>query len=227
MRPSPEGGYASVSAIILCAALSLLCAGVLGLVMAQKKMAQRDFLRAQQTEAVNTALMELGVLIAAQQGDATISKATSVQVPEGTMTVTVRAEYEGRKWPQKRLVDVEDAVLSAYVPEDLSKRWRSSESEGKTASTSDDALLDDCARSLFSPYGQADVKKPLPKGVGLIAMSAGHDGQVWRLRAVLGNRLEERRVRFLGDPKHIFAVVSQSDYALGEMPTCTQLKEMP
>ena len=212
-----DGGYASMTAIVLCAALSLMCAGALGLVMAEKKQAQRQVFRAQQLEAINTAVLHLSADIVRAQGDATLTKVETVDVPDGHMTVSLRAEYEGRKWPLVKVSEVDEKLLKSYAA--MSRK--------DLAVLANGPAKNDCLRSLFSSYGFADPQHDLPHGVGLIAMSGGHDGQVWRIRAVTGGRLEERLVRFLGDPNHLFAVVSQEDYALGEMPSCTQLTGQP
>ena len=215
--PRNDAGYASLTAIVLCAALSLMCAGALGLVMAEKKQAQRQAFRAQQLEAINTAVLHFSAAIVRAQGDATLTRTDDVEVPGGHMTVALRAEYDGRKWPLAKAGEVDEKVLKAYTAMARNDFTGLSHGPGKN----------DCLRSLFSNYGGADPNHELPHGTGLIAMSGGHDGQVWRIRAVTGGRLEERQVRFLGDPDHLFAVVSQEDYALGEMPSCTQLTGQP
>lgn len=138
------------------------------------------------------------------------------------MTVNLRAEQEGRKWPMKAVGKVDEAVLKAYTSRDRDAFVAIAQSAGAGA-----AAKDDCLRTLFSDFGLADPSREIPKGRGAIAAAGGHDGQMWRIRAVTGGRVEERQMRFLGDADHLFAVVSQEDYALGEMPTCTQIKAKP
>lgn len=218
LRPArSDGGYASMTAIVLCAALSLMCAAALGLVMAEKKQAQRQMFRAQQLEAINTAVLHFSGDIVRAQGDATLTKIENVDVPSGHMTVALRAEYEGRKWSLTKVGVVDEKLLKSYTALSRNDFTVLAHGSGKN----------DCLRSLFSNYGNADPHNDLPHGVGLIAMAGGHDGQVWRIRAITGGRLEERLVRFLGDPNRLFAVVSQEDFALGEMPSCTQLIGQP
>ena len=207
-----EAGYASLTAIILCAALSILCTGMLTLAMSQARAARRAFYREQQQEAINTALMRAGAHIAVTAGAATVSNNETVATPLGGMTVAVRAEQETRKWPEAEAAKVGDEQLKAYTALDVSA-LRLPQNR-------------DCFRTLFSPYGQTPPDHAWPKPVGLIA-SGGHDGEVWRLRAVSGNRVVEETVRFLGDPSHLFAVVSQDDRALGESPTCRHLTTQP
>jgi hypothetical protein len=218
---SGDAGYASVAAIVLCAALSLVCTGVLATVEVQKKQAERALFRARQAEAINTALLRLGLQVARAQGDGTLTRDEVVEMSGGRVTVTLRAEYEGRKWPLSRAGEVDETVLGQYL------KLEKAAVVARLSATPDVSPRDDCLRSLFSTFGSADPKHELPAGKGLIGMSSGHDGQVWRMRAVTGNQGEERIVRFLGDPNHLFAVVSQEDFALGEMPTCTQLTNQP
>jgi hypothetical protein len=218
---SGEGGYASVAAIVLCAALSLVCAGILAMVQVQKKQAERSLFRTQQAEAVNTALLRFGQQVARAQGDGTLVRDELVEVPGGRATIALRAEYEGRKWPLARAEEVDETVLGQYL------KLEKAAVIARLPTALDAPPKDDCLRSLFSTFGFADPKHAFPAGKGLIGMSGGHDGQMWRLRAITGNRGEERIVRFLGDPNHLFAVVSQEEFSLGEMPTCTQLTNQP
>lgn len=209
-------------AVILCAAISLTCAGLLGLVMTQKKQAQRELVKEQQREAMNTAVMMASTEIIRQQGDGTFLKDILVPTAYGNITVHIRAEFDGRKWPLDRLQDVDPAVLGQYTSlnlDDLAIR--------ATHHNSGVLPADDCVRSLFSSEGYSDPKKKLSAGVGAISASAGHDAQVWRIRAVDGTRLQERYVRFLGDASRPFAVISVEDYAVNTMPSCQFLQTNP
>ena len=210
-------------AVILCAAISLTCAGLLGLVMTQKKQAQRGLVKEQRQEAINTAVMMASTEIIRQQGAGTFLKDVVVSTPEGDTTVQIRAEYDGRKWPLDRLEDVDPVVLGQYTSlglDDLASRATRHIDGGAEPA-------DDCVRSLFSSKGYADPKKELSEGVGAISGSAGHDGQVWRIRAVINSRVQERYVRFLGDANHLFAVISQNDYALARIPSCRAVSTTP
>lgn len=211
-REDPEAGYASLTAIILCAALSILCTGMITLATSQARAAKRALFRTQQQEAINTALLRTGAYIAVTAGAATITRDETISTPQGAMTVHVRAEQEARKWPLAQIAKISPDILTAYTSLSVDT-LRQTENQ-------------DCLRTLFSEDGQTLPDHPFPKPVGLIA-SGGHDGEVWRLRAVSGNRVVEESVRFLGDPMHIYAVVSQDEEALGESPTCRYLKTQP
>ncbi|HWU50265.1 MAG TPA: hypothetical protein VN042_10335 [Asticcacaulis sp.] len=208
----PQAGYASLTAIILCAALSILCTGMITLATSQARSAKRALYRAQQQEAMNTALLRTGAHIAMISGAATVTRDEAIATPQGTMTVHVRAEQEARKWPLGQIEKVDPKILADYTA-------LSPEALGQTQNQ-------DCRKTLFSEVGQTPPDHAFPKPVGLIA-SGSHDGEVWRLRAVSGNRVIEEDVRFLGDPSHIYAVVSQDEKALGESPTCRYLKTQP
>ncbi|EGF92861.1 hypothetical protein ABI_12990 [Asticcacaulis biprosthecium C19] len=207
-----------MGAIALCAAASLMCAAMLGLASSQKQKGQRDLVQLQQREAINTAVLRFAGQIARAQGEATLAGQEEVAVPGGHVTVQLRAEFEGRKWPMTAIGDVEDMHLTAHTV--LTRAQLSGLATGVWPKN-------DCVRTLFSTYGHNDPKQDFPTGVSVITLSGGHDGQVWRIRAVSGGRVQERLVRFLGDPDRLFAVVSQEDYALGEMPTCAQLTSQP
>ena len=166
--------------------------------------------------------MHFAINISRAQGDDTVISQQVVAIPDGRVSVDLRGEHEGRKWPLKSVGQVDEAVLRAYT----SKSRDAFVSLADTGTTNL-APKDDCLRTLFSTFGLADPAKEIPKGLGVIALAGGHDGQMWRIRAVTGGRVEERLVRFTGDGDHLFAVVSQEDYALGEMPTCTQLTNRP
>ena len=219
----PDGGFASVTAIILCAALSLACAGLLTLVSAEKNAARRDLFRAQQAEAMNTAMLQFATDLVAAPNNDPLDRSVTVDVPGGQMTVSVHGEFEGRKWPFAKLAELEPALLKQRT------RLSKEDLQALAATRADGAALpkDDCVRSLFSDFGEASVTQAPSTGIGIVASGGGHDGQVWRLRAVSGGRLEERQVRFLGDRNRLFAVVSQEDLASGEMPSCTQLISQP
>lgn len=191
--------------------------------MTEKRQADRLLFQAQQAEAINTAVLDFSTALVRAQGDATISRDETVSWPGGRLTVKLRAEYEGRKWPIAKAAEIDEAILAKYTS--LPKQ----ELEG--ALTDADANRpvppNDCLRSLFSAYGNTDPAKAFPQGIGLIASAGGHDGQVWRIRATTAGAVQERYVRFTGDSSHLFAVVSQETFARGQMPDCQGMIAIP
>ncbi len=212
-RNDAEAGYASLAAMVLCAALSILCAGLLTLDYAQKKQAERQFYRLRQAEAINAAVLRFaGDIVYAPDRDE-ITADTTIDNPDGpAWRVHLVAQSEATKWPFGRIDEVSDVTL-AHV----------------TRLSRDDVLArakaghDDCVLSLFSDFGFADPARDRPRGKGALFISTAKDGEIWRIRAVSGNRVEERRVRFLGETTHVFALLSKEEFSLGEMPDCTDL----
>ncbi len=222
-EPTDESGYATVTAIILCAAISVLCAGLLGLILTTERQAQREMFRAQQSEAINTAVLQFSTELIRAHGDATLTKDEAVTWPGGRLAVKVRAEYEGRKWPIAKAGEIDDTILAKYI----SVPKQNLLDVLSTANTSDLPPQNDCVRTLFSPFGNASPDKALPQGIGLIASAGGHDGQVWRVRATTATAVEERYVRFTGDGSHLFAIIKQETFVRGQTPDCQGMKAVP
>ncbi len=210
-------GYASLTALILCAAMSILCAGLLSLTWARKQAAEQEFRRLQQQEAINTAVLEFAADVIYSDNQEQVIEDKIVDNPAGrSWQVHLVAQSEAMKWPLDRMGDVDKASLAHATGlsyEELADMARSGHN--------------DCVRSLFSDLGHADPRKDLPRQSGALYTAAAKDGEVWRIRAVLDGRVEERRVRFLGETSRLFAVVSREDYSLGEMPDCTDLITTP
>jgi len=210
-RGKGEEGYASLTAVVLCAAVSTLCAGALTLADAQKRDEGYRLERAQQEEAFNTAILEFAVDIAMSQDPYQVSGSKSVATTAGTYQVQLKAQSEYAKWPLEKISEVSEVSLAKVTT--LSR-------ESLRARDS----RDDCVRSLFSNIGQADPSKDLARGQSTLYGAVAKDGQVWRIRAAIKGHVEERRIRFLGDPAHLFALLSIERGTLGEMPECSQLK---
>jgi len=218
-----DGGYATAAAIILCAAISVLCAGILGVTLTQKRQADRQLFQTQQAEAINTAILEFSTELIRAQGDATVSKEEAISWPGGRLTLKLRAEYEGRKWPVSGLGDVDEAILAKYTT-----LTRGELTEAMALAKDQTSVSpNDCVRTLFSRYGNTDPQKAFPQGVGLIASAGGHDGQVWRIRATTAKIVAERYVRFTGDSSHLFAVISQEVFNKTRVPDCRDMIAMP
>ena len=228
MRPpqtstGADDGFATVTAIILCAAISILCVGILTDVMTQKRQAERQLFQLQQSEAINTAVMGFSTELIRAQGDTTLSETTTIRWPGGQTNVKLRAEYEGRKWPASKIGEVDERVLATYTR--LSKDELASMLSAQK--TPDHMPENDCLRSIISIYGNANPNKELPKGVGVISVAAGHDGQVWLIRSEAGRVVEERYVRFTGDSAHLFAIISQETFPAFQLPNCQEMTVVP
>ncbi len=208
-----DAGYASLTAIVLCAAVSVLCAGTLSLAVANNRVEARKLGRVQQEEAINTAVLQFAGDVVASDEPYVLKGDKTIVTSDGHFPVHLTAEAEHAKWPIDKLGEVSETVLGHAIHRDRTA-LEDTIAAGKP---------DDCVRSLFSKLGQADPEKDRPMKTGALYLSSSKDGQIWRIRAVSGNRVEERRVRFLGDPNHLFALVSVERMSLGEMPECSDL----
>jgi hypothetical protein len=193
---------------------------VLSLTLAQKRLAERQLFQMQQSEAINTAVRQFGTEIIRAQGDATITKEQVISWSGGHVTVALRAEYEGRKWPVSKIDEVDEAVLGKYTS--LTKG-----EIAQLAGTNQAMAKNDCVRTLFSTYGNTDPEKEFPQGIGLIASAGGHDGQVWRIRSVTAGTVDERYVRFTGDSAHLFGIISEETFAKSQMLDCSAMRVAP
>ena len=208
-----DSGYATLTAIVLCAAVSILCAGTLTLADGHKKIEARKFETMQREEALNSAVMQFAADLAMSDEPFAFRDTREVSVSGRRYSVKLVGQAEYAKWPLEKADEVSENVLS--------KATRLSRQDVLSLIAS--GRRSDCVASLFSSLGQIDPEKERPSKAGILYSSGSKDGQVWRIRAVSGARLEERRVRFLGDPRRLFAVVSIDRMSLGEMPECADL----
>lgn len=214
---SPDAGYATLTAVVLCAAVSILCAGALTLSDSRKRAEAGRLDRLQADEAINTAVMQFAADIATGDEPFEARGQKDVTVGRSRFTVRLSGQAEYAKWPLHRAAEVSEKRLAQSI------RQNRQDLMARIAS----GRRDDCAASLFSNLGQIDPDRDRPTKAGILYHSGSRDGQVWRIRAVSGARVEERRVRFLGDPDHLFALVSVYRTSLGEMPECADLIKKP
>lgn len=218
MHRRSDDGYATLTAIVLCGAAALLCAGILSVAAAEKRSEARRFARVQQDEALDTAVLRFAVKVPDAQEVYQVSGQETVALPDGeNLNINLTAQSDSAKWPITRIKDV--------APEVLARATRLTVDQLDATAGTGGAYppRNDCVRSLFSDFGQADPARDRPSANSALYASSAKDGQVWRIRAVSGGRVEERRVRFLGDPKRPFATLSVENLTLGEMPTCAAL----
>ncbi len=206
-----DDGYATLTALVLCTAVSVLCAGALALGFADKTREDRGLSRLQQQEAMRSAIMAFSVDIA-QTTKYSLNETQTVRSGDTNYAVVLSSQLETVKWP----IDKIDAVGEEF----LAKHTRLSK----------DALADrlrvrpddDCVHSLFSDLGRSPPDRDLPTQQGALYVSTAKDGEVWRVRAVSGNRVIEERVRFTGGQR-LFDVISNQTSTVGETPSCTDL----
>jgi hypothetical protein len=206
-----DDGYATLTALVLCTAVSVLCAGALSLGFADKAREDRGFAHLQRREAMRSAIMAFTADVA-QSTKYSLSGTETVRSGDTNYMVTLSSQLESVKWPLDKMGDV--------GPAGLAKRTRLSGSE--LADRLRMRPNDDCVRTLFSDLGQVAPDKDLPTSQGALYVSTAKDGEVWRIRAVSGNRVVEQRIRFTGG-EHLFDVISNETSTLGETPSCADL----
>ncbi len=206
-----DEGYATLTALVLCSAVSVLCAGALSLGFADKTREDRSLYRLQQREAMHSAIMAFAADMA-QSTKYSVSGREAIRSGDTTYAVTLSSQLETVKWPIDKLDQVGEAYLARHIRlsrDELAYRLRV-------------RPQDDCVRSLFSDQGHIAPDQDLPEGQGALYVSTAKDGEVWRIRAVTGNRVEEELVRFTGG-EHLYNVISDQTSTLGETPSCADL----
>jgi len=206
-----DEGYATLTALVLCTAVSVLCVGALSLGFADKTREDRGLARLQQREAMRSAIMAFAADIA-QSTKYSVNGTQTIRSGDTNYFVTLSSQLESVKWPLGKLDEVSEAALA--------KRTRLSRDE--LADRQRTRPDDDCVRTLFSDLGNMAPDKDLPTQQGALYVSTAKDGEVWRIRAVSGNRVVEQRVRFTGGER-LFDVISNETSTLGETPSCADL----
>jgi hypothetical protein len=206
-----DEGYATLTALVLCGAVSVLCAGALSLGFADKTREDRTLARLQQQEAMRSAIMAFAADVA-QSTKYSLSGTKTLRSGNTNYSVTLSSQLETVKWPLDKMGAVSEAFLARHTR--LSR--------GDLAYRVQTRPDDDCVRTLFSDLGQVAPDKDLPAQQGALYVSTAKDGEVWRIRAVSGNRVIEQRIRFTGG-EHLFDVISNETSTLGETPSCADL----
>ena len=206
-----DDGYATLTALVLCTAVSVLCVGALSLGFSDKTREDRSLYRLQQREAIRSAIMAFAPDIA-QTTKYSLTGSETIRSGDTNYAVALSSQLESVKWPLDKMGEVGEAFLAKHT------RLSRGELEGRLGAHP----ADDCVRTLFSDQGQIAPTSDLPMGQGALYVSTAKDGEVWRIRAVSGNRVEEQLVRFTGG-EHLYDVISVATSTLGEDPSCADL----
>ncbi|ATQ43424.1 hypothetical protein [Caulobacter mirabilis] len=216
----PEGGYATAAAAMIALALSLVVVAVLAAALQELRFSRQAFDRSRAEFALDGAQT-----LAAQ----TITRSVARDryrwtVPSAQGEIEVLAEAEAAKLPVAEATR-QRGVLEAFgatQPEILRGRlaaWAAAHGDAADLRGLDPApAWRNCAASMISSYGAGAelrlVAAQAPEGGRLDLRAA----QVWRLRASERRGwVEERIVRFTGDPQNPAAVVERSLYRGGWM----------
>jgi hypothetical protein len=204
-----ESGFATPAAAAASLAIALMAAAVMTAGVSELRFARADLRRSQADYALAGAQTRaaLSVLQAGNSGRLLWS-------PTGAAEAL--AEPEAAKLDLAHAVQLDDATLAKFGVSDagplrdrLAALGRADAAEIVGADAA--PLWRACARSVISPYGSAS--KLQLATASSPAASTGMQwriGEVWRIRVVLaGGWVDDRVVRFTGDPNQPAAVVER------------------
>ncbi|WP_140986895.1 hypothetical protein [Asticcacaulis tiandongensis] len=209
-------GYAALSALILCAILSVLCVAVLTLSQQEKRRSDRQLQAYRTEEVLNEALLSITSDILLMAQEARLERDLTIQ----GQSVKVIAEPEAYKWPIDQAQEVSEVAL-VHKTQSLKKDDLLALIGSPPADTTNTLHWprNDCVRRLFSPYGYASPTEE-PRTDTSSTTVRSKDGQIWRLRAITGQIIREQLVRFTGDPVKAYGVIVSEDYSLATLPEC-------
>ncbi|BEV12108.1 hypothetical protein ATDW_26040 [Asticcacaulis sp. DW145] len=202
-----------MTALIICAGLSVICVAILALAQQDRKRAERELVQVEMDIAMDEALLRTAADIMASEGEPILSRDYTL----GQRDVHVAAENEAFKWPLDKVAEISEVTL-AHRTKAISVGELKAAKEGRVE-TRFRWPVNDCFRQLASPFGFAPTDKDRPSNSTMF-MTSAKDGQVWRMRVVLGPRVREQLIRLTGDPTRPFAVILDDVYSVGEMPSC-------
>jgi hypothetical protein len=215
-----DAGYATGVALAISLSIGVVVTAVMGASVASLKRARGDLERTKveyalagaQVRAIDalvkskqtgrlrwTLSSDVGGVEALAEPEAPKLKlADAANLDEGSL-VKLGVRDTARARDRMRILSVSKTRAKAISEVDGAPLWRA------------------CARSLISPFGAAtelslaDANEPSPGGV------SWRMGEVWRLKVVTTSGwVEERVVRFTGDPDRPAAVVERQFYRGGE-----------
>lgn len=220
-RDPIDGGYATVSAMIIALAMALAASAVVAASLESYRQAQADSerlrssygLAAAQTHALATLLVQRRAGRYRWQVDSPIG------------SVEVLAEPEQPKLALAAAADLDDAALTrldVVDPARLRDRLAVLATTGGPALTrlrqADlSPLWRACIGSLVSPFGTSRTDGNAPDLSAAIAPGPGHfdwrAGEIWRLRLISAQGwAEDRIVRLTGDERNPAAVIERRVY---------------
>jgi hypothetical protein len=212
-------GYAATTALLTVAALSIVAAAGLNLSQTQDRRAKQLFKDATRDEALNEALMRFAGRLQTSTGGEAVEDTITVE----KQTITLRAEHEALKWPLAKAGDLTTTAFN-HKARGISldeAHDQIARSEGRLGQGRLGLNPNDCLRRLFSPFGQATTDDVvLEPQVAAFTGSTSKEGQVWRLRAVMGSHVRELYVRFIGRPDQLYAVIAEDNFNAKEVPVC-------
>ena len=213
---SPErsaDGFATASAMLICASLAAVTAGVMGLTVAELRRSRAALAQTQDEYALAGAQ----TLAAAALMQTNETRRFQWSLDAGQGQIEVIAEPEAQKASYRAAAAWDEQTLARLgVRDAASLRQSLSRLDGAPPARQWLGRLDSaplwraCAQSVISPFGRGEA-------LGLQAAKApaatgdnGRVGEIWRIRAAKADGwADDRLIRFTGDPDRPVAAIQQ------------------
>lgn len=211
----PEAGYATAVAAMIALGLSLVVAAVMAAALQELRFSRQAFERRQAELALDGAQL-LAVQAVTRGAGADRYRWTA---PSAFGEIELLAEAEAPKLSSAEAAGRDD-VLEAFgvaQPGRLGGRltaWLAGGGGALGLARLDPAVAwRRCAGSMVSPYGRGTTLRLAAAAAPTAASLDMRPAQVWRLRAAQRRGwVDERIVRFTGDPQHPAAIVERTLY---------------
>lgn len=209
-----DAGYATPLAMAMCIAISLSVSALMTSATSDLQLARRDLDREKAEYALDGQQTLAAIAIAQSRGG---SRLLWNQTENGR-TSEVVADAELQKLAYAPAAEMDAAVLQAMEVADstaLRGRLRSATEPAppdKSLPGLDAAALWKlCAPALLSRYGAANELAPIrfADPGDAVSAAASRAGELWRVRIANDGWVDERIVRFTGNPKRLAAVVER------------------
>jgi len=209
-----DAGYATPLALAMCVAISVSITALMSAATSDLQLARRDLDRQRVEYALAGEQAVAAMTVAQSRGG---SRLQWIRSGDGS-EVEIVAEAQAQKLGYDAAADLPATVVQALriqSPDALRTRLRTLDdqavADGVPETLDDSQLWRLCAPALISRYGAAEklvVTKPVLPAAGVSA-AASKVGELWRIRVSGEGWIDERTVRFTGDPRRPAAVVER------------------
>ena len=216
-----DNGWATASAVVFSMALALTASALSGLASAELRSARTGLDRLHAEYALDGA--QKAAVIAVLETDKTVRLHWSLSTDDGQFEVL--AEPEAAKLGLAAAAALDDKALAKLgVTDGAALRDRLAAASGKDTPVPDldsAPLWRACAPSVVSPFGEGkDLALAGPATPNQLKFD-WRLGEVWRLRVKgAAGWVDDRLVRFVGDPLRPAAIMERSFTRQSREPSC-------
>jgi hypothetical protein len=212
-RSEEDAGFATASALVVCASLAIIAGGVASLSVAELRRSRSELERVRIAYALDAAQ----VLAAADLMKSSGPGRLEWSVKTGGGSVDVLAEPESAKASLPAAAALDEAVFTHLGVTDaalLKQRLQHAADEPSQLPAIADldaaALWRSCAPSAVSAFGRRDKLELAPAGAPQPGGFSWRPGEIWRVRATAQDGwTEDRIVRFTGDVNRPTATIAE------------------